>query len=100
MPWLEAYAQAREKKITLLLKEMSNGRCRSTGFIGDLERTGKKGIHERACSKGSTGTQGNTNLQNLKKYAFLNAESAIADAKIIKYRILDDTLRNIVSTFL
>ena len=93
---IDAYAQAREKKDTLLLKEIL------TADVDQLVSSGiwRTGIKEsmNGMLQSSAGNPGTRTLK-IEKIRFLNAESAIADAR---YQIQnpDGTLRNMWSTFI
>lgn len=93
---IEAYAQAREKKDTLLLKDIL------TADVDQLVSSGMWRADKKESMKGmlqsSTGNPGTRTLK-IEKIRFLNSESAIADAR---YQIQnpDGTVRNMWSTFI
>ncbi|MEQ8218336.1 MAG: SgcJ/EcaC family oxidoreductase [Arenibacter sp.] len=93
---IETYAQAREKKDTLLLKEILTTDVDQLVSSG-MWRTGKKESIQ-GMLQSSAGNPGTRTLK-IEKIRFLNSESAIADAR---YQIQnpDGTLRNMWSTFI
>jgi len=93
---LESYAQAREKKDTLLLKDILTADVDQLVSSG-MWRTGKK-ESMKGMLQSSAGNPGTRTLK-IQKIRFLNAENAITDAR---YQIKnpDGTLRNMWSTFI
>ena len=93
---IEAYAQAREKKDTLLLKNILTSDVDQLVSSG-IWRTGKKESMD-GMLQSSAGNPGTRTLK-IDKIRFLNAEIAITDAK---YQIQnpDGTIRNMWSTFI
>ncbi|MEQ9581694.1 MAG: DUF4440 domain-containing protein [Arenibacter sp.] len=93
---IETYAQAREKKDTLLLKEILTTDVDQLVSSG-MWRTGKKESIQ-GMLQSSAGNPGTRTLK-IEKIRFLNSESAIADAR---YQIQnpDGTLRKMWSTFI
>tara|TARA_R110002033_G_scaffold88736_1_gene138762 strand:- start:236 stop:691 length:456 start_codon:yes stop_codon:yes gene_type:complete len=93
---IETYAQAREKKDTLLLKEILTTDVDQLVSSG-MWRTGKKESIQGMLQ--SSASNPGTRTLKIEKIRFLNSESAIADAR---YQIQnpDGTLRNMWSTFI
>ncbi|RAJ13970.1 YybH family protein [Arenibacter echinorum] len=93
---IEAYAQAREKKDTLLLKDILTTDVDQLVSSG-IWRTGKN-ESMKGMLQSSAGNPGTRTLK-IEKIRFLSSESAIADAK---YQIQnpDGSLRNMWSTFI
>lgn len=91
-----AYAQAREKKDTILLKDILTADIDQLVSSG-MWRTGKK-ESMKGMLQSSAGNPGERTLK-IEKIRFLNSESAIADAR---YQIqnTNGTVRNMWSTFI